>query len=106
MSLFYLQSSGGSRISHWGGGGADVRRWRFSIKMYMKTKELVPWGGGHAPDTPSRSASEKIIIIFLYFLMEYNKKRNKKNGKGSKGIRKIKGFLKERDQEKRIKNIL
>ena len=30
----------------WGGGGVDLRRGHFSVKMYVKTKELGPVGGG------------------------------------------------------------
>ena len=52
-----LVSSGGSRISRRRGvdplrGGVDLRRRRFLLKMYVKTKELGPVGGvcaGHAP---------------------------------------------------------
>ena len=48
-SIRYL-SSGGSRISRWGGTnplrGADLRSVPFSAKMYVKTKELGPVGGG------------------------------------------------------------
>ena len=40
-------NSGASRISRWGGGGADLRRGCFSAK----TKELDPVGGG-AGGTP------------------------------------------------------
>ena len=43
--------SGGSRISRrW--GGVDLRHGRFLVKMYVKTKELGPVGGGRAPGTP------------------------------------------------------
>ena len=34
-----------------GGGDVDLRRGRFSMKMYVKMKELGPVGG-HAPGTP------------------------------------------------------
>ena len=53
--------SGGSRISRcggaptcWGGGGADLRCIHFSVKMYAKTREIDPVGGGgvHAGGTP------------------------------------------------------
>ena len=42
---------GGSRISRWGGGGADLRHGRFLAKICAKTKELDPVGGdaGGAP---------------------------------------------------------
>ena len=44
-------TSGGSRISRWGGGrraigGANLRHGHFLAKMYVKTKELDPVGGG------------------------------------------------------------
>ena len=45
-----IQCSGGSRISR--RGGVDLRRGHFSVKMYVKMKELGPIGGacaGHAP---------------------------------------------------------
>ena len=51
-------ASGGSRISHGGGGmhplggGVDLRRGHFSVKMYAKTKELVPIGGGMCLASP------------------------------------------------------
>ena len=39
-------------------GGVDPRCRHFSAKMYAKTKELGPvGGGGHAPGTPPRSAN-------------------------------------------------
>ena len=43
-------SSGGSRISRWGGvdplGGANLQRIHFSAKTCAKTKEIDPVGGG------------------------------------------------------------
>ena len=52
-------SSGGSRISRWGGGvlthwrGANLRHVHFSAKTYAKTKEIDPvGGGGHVPAAP------------------------------------------------------
>ena len=33
-------------------GGVDLRRGHFSVKMYVKTKELGPIGGTRAPGTP------------------------------------------------------
>ena len=42
--------SGGSRISR--RGGVDLRRWHFSVKMYAKTKEFGPIGGGMHPVRP------------------------------------------------------
>ena len=56
-------NSGGSRISHRGGvdplGGVDPRCGHFSVKMYMKMKELGPVGGGVRParPRPPRSAN-------------------------------------------------
>ena len=48
----------------WGGGkrqavagGADLRHGHFSAKIYAKTKELDPVGGG-APVAPPRSAND------------------------------------------------
>ena len=54
--------SGGSRISRRGGmhplgGGVDLRRRRFSVKMYAKMKELGPIGGGVRPARPPRPAN-------------------------------------------------
>ena len=43
-------SSGGSRISRW--GGDDFQRGWFSVKTYAKTKELDPVGGAHAGGAP------------------------------------------------------
>ena len=58
--FLFIQNSGGSRISHRGGvhplgRGVDLRHGHFSVKMYVKTKELGPIGGacaGHAPLDP------------------------------------------------------
>ena len=48
--------SDGSRISHWGvpthWGGANLRRIHFSVKTYVKTKEIDPVGGARAGDAP------------------------------------------------------
>ena len=45
-------TSGGSRISHWGAptgwGGTNLQRVHFLAKMYVKTKEMDPVGGGGA----------------------------------------------------------
>ena len=30
----------------WGGGGMDLQHGHFLVKIYVKTKEWVPWGGG------------------------------------------------------------
>ena len=59
-------SSGGSRISRWGGGGgADLRRLCFSAKTYAKTKELDSVWGECMPTAPPGSANaqnSKIIV--------------------------------------------
>ena len=39
----------GGACTHW--GGVDLRCGHFSVKKYVKTKELGPIGG-HAPGTP------------------------------------------------------
>ena len=58
------EHSGGSRISRRGGrapvrGAVYLRRGHFSVKMYAKTKELGPIGGGGAcaRHAPPRSAN-------------------------------------------------
>ena len=38
-------------------GGADLRRGRLSVKMYVKTKELGLVGSGHAPTPPANECS-------------------------------------------------
>ena len=39
--------------------GLDLRHGRFSVKMYVKTKELGPVGGGRAPENfACRSAND------------------------------------------------
>ena len=46
-----MYTSGGSRISRW--GGANLRHVHFLVKTYVKTKEMDPVGGacaGGAPD--------------------------------------------------------
>ena len=57
----HMHCSGGSRISRWGGGGAltrlggaNLQHVHFLPKMYAKTKEMDPVGGGgaHASGTP------------------------------------------------------
>ena len=58
---FTFTSFRGSRISRWegrqsaGGGGADLRRGHFSVKMYAKMKELGSFGG-RVPAAPPGSA--------------------------------------------------
>ena len=60
--------SGGSRISHRGwrapiGGGVELQRRHFSVKMYAKMKELGPIGESVRPACPPpRSASEHDTI--------------------------------------------
>ena len=55
--------SGGSRISRWGGadllGGTNLRHIHFSVKTYVKTKEIDPvGGGGRAGGAPPGSAND------------------------------------------------
>ena len=58
FSCINIIVSGGSRISRRGGGvhllrgSVDFRRGHFLVKMYAKTKELGPMGGGGAGHTP------------------------------------------------------
>ena len=40
-----------------GGGGVDLQRGHFLVKMYAKTKELGPIGGGVRRARPPRSAN-------------------------------------------------
>ena len=59
-------TSGGSRIYRWGGGGgADLRRVHFLAKMYVKTKEMDPAGGGRVPAAPPGSANDNCDYIKL-----------------------------------------
>ena len=51
---------GGGHALVW--GGMDLRRGHFSVKMYAKTKELGPIGGGHAPGMPPRSANDTSLV--------------------------------------------
>ena len=51
---------GGSRISRWGGGGADLQCGHFSTKTYAKTKELDPVGG-RVLAAPPASANDHIF---------------------------------------------
>ena len=65
LSDYDMDASGGSRISR--SGGVDLRRGHFSVKMYAKTKELGPIGGGacpaHAPPLdPPMDAWINIVI--------------------------------------------
>ena len=48
--------------------GVDLRRWHFTVKMYVKTKELGPIGGACAGHAPPRSANGKITQDFKVFL--------------------------------------
>ena len=65
INLVKSVSTGGSRISRrgtvdpfWGGGGGVyLRCWCFSVKMYVKTKELGPVGGGAPEKLVYRSAN-------------------------------------------------
>ena len=54
-----MEFSGRSRISRWGGGGADLRHVCFSAKTCAKTKELDPVGGHRQWET---------MISFNYLL--------------------------------------
>ena len=53
------KTSGGSRISHW--GGANLRHVHFLAKMYAKTKEMDPVGGGGAPAAPPLDPPMKTV---------------------------------------------
>ena len=44
------------------GGGMDLQRGHFLVKMYAKMKELGPIGG-RAPDTPPRSANDSNVLV-------------------------------------------
>ena len=48
-----------------GGGGMDLQGGRFSVKMFVKMKELGFLGEGRALGTPPRSAND-------YFLCSLN----------------------------------
>ena len=45
-----------------GRGGVDLRHGHFSVKMYVKTKELGPIGGGVRP---ARPIDPPMFIIYL-----------------------------------------
>ena len=48
------------------GGGVDLRRGHFSVKMYVKMKELGPIGGacaGHTPLDPPMVYLESTLIF-------------------------------------------
>ena len=47
-----------------GGGGVDLRRGCFSVKMYAKTKELGPIGGGVRPVRPPDPPMQSIVHLF------------------------------------------
>ena len=63
IRIRYSATSGGSRISRWGGGvptrwgGANLRRVHFLAKTYVKTKEIDPVGGARAGGAPPGSAN-------------------------------------------------
>ena len=46
-----------------GGGGVDLRCGNFSVKMYAKTKELGPIGGGVCPACPPPRSANGISIV-------------------------------------------
>ena len=62
--------SGGSRISCRGGvhplGGVDLRCGCFSVKMYVKMKELGPIGGGVRPARPPPLDPPMIIVMEIH----------------------------------------
>ena len=73
------QTSGGSRISRWGGGadplgGANLRCVHFLVKTYAKTKEMDPVGGrtgGAPPDPPMQTVKIKVNRhTNIYLLMK------------------------------------
>ena len=46
------------------GGGAGLQHRHFSVKMYVKTKELDPVGG-HMPAAPPGSANAEALLNCL-----------------------------------------
>ena len=50
------------------GGRLDLKRERFLLKMYVKTKELGPIGRGREPGTPPRSANDIDALQHLFFI--------------------------------------
>ena len=56
---FSTITSGGSRISHWG-GGANLQCIHFSAKMYAKMKEIDPVGGGVHHSAPPGSTNDHL----------------------------------------------
>ena len=66
-SSIWTRASGGSRISRWGVGGANLRCGHFSAKTCVKTKELDPvGGGGHAPVAPPGSANASSSVTLVH----------------------------------------
>ena len=72
-SIFTYNSRAGSRISRRGAwahflGGFGLRRGHFSVKIYVKMKELGPVGG-RAPacplDPPMNSVSKQMTLTSL-----------------------------------------
>ena len=62
--------SGGSRISHWG-GGTNFRCRHFLVKTYAKMKELDPIGGGGAGGTlldPPMTFHLKVILSKITYI--------------------------------------
>ena len=58
-------------------GGVDLRHGHFSVKMYVKMKELGPIGGRALGTPPPRSANDNCIIKLPNALnrnFEYRKK--------------------------------
>ena len=54
-------SVGGGAWTHLGGGGFGFQRGHFSVKMYVKMKELGPVGGGVHQHAPPRSAYGQMV---------------------------------------------
>ena len=70
---YWCQSSGGPRISHWGGadplGGTNLRRVHFLVKTYAKTKEIDPVGRGaacqwHPPGSTNAKMSALRLLLW------------------------------------------
>ena len=58
----------------WGGGGVHLRCGHLSVKMYAKTKELGPIGGGMRPARPPKSANgvdaEQFTLVIVHGLLD------------------------------------
>ena len=60
--IHHYQSSGGSRISHWG-GSANLRQGCFLAETYAKTKEFGPVVGGAVAPPQSWTCQCKVLIV-------------------------------------------